>query len=135
VTEVPDDLPRWSFGDSPELADELLALVLLGRKTATCWAVAQMGPTVAGERSIILDGAGLPAALVETISCEAVRFCDVGADFAAAEGEGDLTLEHWRAAHQRYFTRQAVFAADMLLWCERFKLLRAPLDDAGVSPP
>ena len=41
------DLPRWSFGDSPELADALLALVREGRKTATCWAAAQMGPSCA----------------------------------------------------------------------------------------
>jgi len=123
VTGLPDDLPRWSFGDSPELADELLALVLLGRKTATCWAAAQMGPAAAGEQSIVLNGVGQPAALVETISCEEVRFCDMGADFAAAEGEGDLSLEHWREAHRRYFTRQGVFADDMVLWCETFRVV------------
>lgn len=117
------NLPRWSFGDSPELADALLALVLDGRKTATCCAAAQMGPTDIGERSIILDGAGKPAVLIETIGCDAVRFCDVEAEFAAAEGEGDLSLGYWRDAHQRYFTRQAVFAPDMMLWCERFRVV------------
>jgi uncharacterized protein YhfF len=123
MTGVPDDLPRWSFGDSPELADELLALVRDGRKTATCWAVAQMGPTEAGERSVVLDGAGRPALLVETLSCGAVRYCDVGPAFAALEGEGDLSLDHWRAAHRSYFTRAGVFAEDMNLWCEIFCVL------------
>jgi uncharacterized protein YhfF len=117
------DLPRWSFGDSPELADALLALVREGRKTATCWAAAQMGPSAAGERGIVLDGAGQPALLVETISCVAMRYCDVGADFAALEGEGDLSLDYWRAAHRRYFTRAGVFADDMDLWCETFRVL------------
>jgi uncharacterized protein YhfF len=32
------DLKTFAFGDSPALADELLALVLAGKKTATCWA-------------------------------------------------------------------------------------------------
>jgi uncharacterized protein YhfF len=32
------DLETFSFGDSPALADELAALVLAGRKRATCWA-------------------------------------------------------------------------------------------------
>ena len=117
------DLPHWSFGDSAELADALLALVREGRKTATCWAAAQMGPSVAGERGIVLDGAGQPALLVETISCVATRYCDVGADFAALEGEGDLSLDYWRVAHRRYFTRAGVFAEDMDLWCETFRVV------------
>ena len=32
------DLETFSFGDGPALADELAAVVLDGRKTATCWA-------------------------------------------------------------------------------------------------
>ena len=116
------EMPRWSFGDSPELADALLALAQQGRKTATCWASAQMGPSVAGERSIVPDGAGRPALLVETLSCESVRYCDVGPEFAAGEGEGDLSLDHWRAAHRRYCTRAGVFAEDLDLWCETFRV-------------
>ena len=119
-----DSLPRWSFGDSPQLANDLLALVLAGRKTATCWAVAQSGPAVAGERAIIVDGAGQPAALIETLSCDQVMFSAVQAEFAAAEGEGDGSFDHWRATHRDYFARNGGFAPDMLLWCERFRLLQ-----------
>ena len=36
VPELYRDAPRWAFGDSPALADELLALVLSGAKRATC---------------------------------------------------------------------------------------------------
>ena len=32
-----EELERFSFGDSSDLADSLLALVLSGEKTATCW--------------------------------------------------------------------------------------------------
>jgi uncharacterized protein YhfF len=35
------DLESFAFGDSPALADELLALVLAGKKTATCWAASR----------------------------------------------------------------------------------------------
>ena len=44
MSDVPaqyQDLPRWAFGDNPALADELLALVLAGKKTATCGALWQ----------------------------------------------------------------------------------------------
>jgi uncharacterized protein YhfF len=34
----------FSFGDSPAMADELLALVLAGTKTATCGARRDFGP-------------------------------------------------------------------------------------------
>ena len=34
---------QFSFGDSPELADELLSLVLAGKKTATCGALREYG--------------------------------------------------------------------------------------------
>ncbi len=34
-------LESFAFGDSGELADRLLALVLEGKKRATCWAVAE----------------------------------------------------------------------------------------------
>jgi uncharacterized protein YhfF len=34
-------LAQFSFGDGPELADELAALVLAGKKSATCWAASE----------------------------------------------------------------------------------------------
>jgi uncharacterized protein YhfF len=34
------ELERFAFGDSPQMADALLALVLAGTKTATCSALA-----------------------------------------------------------------------------------------------
>ena len=35
------ELETFSFGDNPSLADQLLALVLEGKKRATCWAVSE----------------------------------------------------------------------------------------------
>jgi len=117
----------FSFGDSPALADELLALVLTGKKTATCGALRDFGgeepvPQV-GRRDIVLDGQGRPAAIIETVSIEMKRFDEVDADFAAKEGEGDLSYEYWRSAHEAYFVRNGGFSPDMILVCERFRLV------------
>jgi uncharacterized protein YhfF len=115
-------LETFSFGDNPGLADELLALVLAGRKTATCWAASQGLLTGIGKRMVALDGAGRPRAVIETVELTQRRFHEVDAAFAYDEGEGDRSLAYWRQAHRIYFTRLGQFAEDMELWCERFRL-------------
>ena len=116
-------LERFSFGDNPELAEELSRLVLAGIKTATCWPVSEGQPTHVGKRMVMLDGAGRAAAVVETVELGRCRFDAVDAAFAYDEGEGDRSLAYWRAAHRRYFTRRGIFAPDMELWCERFRVV------------
>ena len=116
-------LPRSAFGDSPELADELLDLILAGRKRATCWsAVGDADGGKVGARWVVEDGKGRPRAILETVEIHRKRFNEVDEDFAAAEGEGDLTLGYWRRAHQAYFERSGGFHPEMPLWCERFRL-------------
>ncbi|MFY8105457.1 MAG: ASCH domain-containing protein, partial [Elstera sp.] len=117
---------RFQFGDSPELADELLGLVLSGVKTATCGALRDYGtvepmPQV-GRRDVVLDGAGRPACVIETTEVTIRRFCDVDDHFAVAEGEGPY--EAWRSGHIAYFTRNGGYTPDMELVCERFRLIR-----------
>lgn len=118
-------LPRFPFGDGPEVADHLLELILLGRKRATCWsAVEGCKGTVIGGRWVVEDGKGRPRAVLETIDLKEMLFDDVDADFAGAEGEGDLSLAHWRKAHKEYFTKNGGFSPRMPLWCERFELIK-----------
>jgi uncharacterized protein YhfF len=57
------------------------------------------------------------------VSLEKLRFNEVGWTFAHAEGEGDECLEDWRDGHRAYFTRNGGYAPDMMLWCERFRLV------------
>jgi uncharacterized protein YhfF len=130
--EAVSDLESFSFGDSPEMADELLAFVLAGAKTATCWSVADGQQTHVGKRMVVKDGQGRPRAIVETLSLEQKPFDQVGWDFARAEGEGDENLEDWRAGHRSYFTRNGGFAPDMMLWCERFRLVEVIETGAGA---
>ena len=117
-------MQSFSFGDSPELADELLALVLAGKKTATCWAasVGLKGVEVGG-RWRVNDGRGRPRAIIETIELTRRSFKDVEASFAYDEGEGDRSLASWRSAHRNYFSREGTYSEDMELFCERFKVV------------
>ncbi|MEL6435273.1 MAG: ASCH domain-containing protein [Pseudomonadota bacterium] len=119
---------RFSFGDSAQMADELLALVIAGQKTATCGAARDFEPggepmPVVGRRDIVLDGNGQDAALIETLSVTRCRFEQVDAEFARDEGEGLLTLEDWRSGHRVFFERNGGFSPDMELICERFRLV------------
>ncbi len=117
-------LPRFPFGDSPELADELLELILVGRKRATCWSAAEgLNGAVVGGRWVVEDGKGRPRAVLETVDLRQQRFDLIDESFAAAEGEGDLSLSYWRQAHQTFFTQNGGFALDMSLWCECFELI------------
>jgi uncharacterized protein YhfF len=117
------DLETFSFGDSPALADELAELVLEGRKRATCWATSGGMLTEVGKRMVMLDGTGRPRAVLETTELILRRFDEVDAAFAYDEGEGDQTLAFWRRAHRAYFGRRGQFSEDMLLWCERFRVI------------
>jgi len=121
------DAETFTFGDSQNLCDELLALVRAGKKTATCGALRDYtlcgdAMPVVGRHDIALNWDGSPALVIETVSVTVTRFCDVNEDFALAEGE-DASLEGWRAGHRAYFERNGGFSEDLELVCERFRLV------------
>jgi uncharacterized protein YhfF len=126
-------LPRFSFGDSPALADELAALVLTGRKTATCTTPSDPNLSRPGDRWVVLDGAGRPTCVIETVEITMRRYDEVDAAFAYDEGEDDRSLDAWRRAHRNYFTRQGTFGETMMLVCERFRLVQV-LGDCEAAP-
>ena len=72
---------------------------------------------------VVLDGSGRPAAVLETVELTQRRYSEMDAAFAYDEGEDDQSLASWREAHRKYFTRKGQFAEDMLLFCERFRLV------------
>lgn len=117
----------FTFGDSESLCDELLQLVRSGKKTAACDRSSAFGPhgdplPVVGRRDIALNWSGSAALVIETVEVIQRRFCDVDEQFALAEGE-NTDLAGWRRAHQQYFARNGGFDDEMLLICERFKLI------------
>jgi len=118
----------WGFGDSPDMADRLGALVLQGKKTATSGRYLGENLLSLAGPSIVLNGAGRPLCVVETWEITVRRFRDMDAQFAADEGEGDRTLAYWRQAHWDFFSREGAregypVSPDMLLVCERFTVL------------
>lgn len=131
--DLPETAPEaWAFGATPPQADDLLSLVLEGVKTGTAsslWDYEATGdplPAV-GELSILLDGRGEPRAVIETTDVRIIAFDAVTAEHAHAEGEGDRTLDHWRAVHERFWREHSEnargFAPDMPVVCELFRLI------------
>lgn len=123
--------PAWAFGGTPEQADELLALVRSGIKTATAsarWDYEQDGDLPQpGSLGIVLDGAGHPHVLLSTTAVDIVPFDEVTADHAHAEGEGDRSLAYWREVHERFFREYAPsgqeFSPGMLVVLEQFEVI------------
>jgi uncharacterized protein YhfF len=131
--ETWNGLDAHIFGDGPELADELLGLILAGRKTATCWSAAEgLKGAEVGKPWAVKNGAGVVRCVLETVELTQRRFCDVDEAFAYEEGEDDRTLASWRCAHEAYFTRNGGFAPDMLLNCERFRLVKIVAEGADA---
>ncbi|KAF2407543.1 Uncharacterized protein YhfF [Pseudomonas antarctica] len=117
----------WSFGDTPELADELAERVANGIKTATCCSLASLkhegdSPAIGGY-SIILNSKGEPVCVVRVILLRVIRYCDVDQIFARKEGEGDLSLRYWRQGHKDFFQREGSFDEAMELVSEEFELV------------
>lgn len=80
----------------------------------------------------MLDGRANPAALIREIKVEHVPFLEVTEDFAAAEGEGDLSLERWRREHRAFFARVAPsydseFTDAEIVQCETFEVVHPKL--------
>jgi uncharacterized protein YhfF len=71
----------------------------------------------------VLDGHGAPRCVIESTEVTYRRYSEVDAKFAFDEGEGDRSLKYWREAHREYFSRQGSFSEDMMLMCERFRLV------------
>ncbi|MFK4507773.1 ASCH domain-containing protein [Bradyrhizobium daqingense] len=124
-------LRSFAFGDSPALADELVELVIRGIKTATCSTEDEPNISTPGERWVVLDGGAEPRCVIETTGVTYRRFNEVDAAFAYDEGEGDRSLAHWRCAHQSYFGRLGRYSEDMMLMCERFRLIEVFSDGPG----
>ena len=131
-----------TFGDSVELANELLALVLEGRKRATAGSLAEYEiedfatPRV-GDRWIVCDGQGRPRAIVETTDVRVGPLSSVDDQFAWDEGEGDRTRDDWLRGHTDYFTRSHAqagipFHPDIPIVFERFDVLHQ-VSDADLA--
>jgi len=125
----------FHFDDNEDSAEALLALVLDGAKRATAslrWHYEARGRRLPrpGDLSVVTDWRGTPRCVIETTAVELRAFDEVDADFAAAEGEGDLSLAYWRDVHRAFFGRLCAAlgrerSPRMPVVCERFRVVFA----------
>ena len=100
-------LDVFHFELTKELANELLQLVLSGKKRATAsslWSYEIEGESIpkVGDLNIVTDWEGIPQCVIETTAVTIIPFEDITYDICKREGEDD-TLESWRAGHIKFF--------------------------------
>ena len=130
----------WGFADPghPELMTKLGLLVRDGPKRATAGREADFDEDEPipspGDHHVILDGEDHPICIIRTTSIEIRPFGQVDAQFAWDEGEGDRSLEWWRAAHIRYFASVGTpIDDDTRIVLERFsKVWPPPVDSSSA---
>jgi uncharacterized protein YhfF len=124
------------IGDSRELSDDLLGVVLHGHKRATAELVAEFAargealPRI-GAHWIACDGRGAPRLVLRTTELRIATFREVDADFAFDEGEDDRSLTSWRTQHRIYWERTC--AARGAVWDEQDEIVLERF--AVVWPP
>jgi len=129
VTPVP---APWHFCDNELDADTCAGLVLAGRKRATApslWFFELHGlvPPTVGNLDIVTNWKGIAQCIIRTTAVQIVRFRDVTAEHAWLEGEGDGSLESWRAVHWAYYHRELqgtkyAPTEDMPIICHYFEM-------------
>lgn len=108
MTTPPPDLPKTEFAFPGPLRDQLVAAVLSGAKTSTTGLLQDYERDgeplpVVGERSVVVDSADRPVAVIELTGVRVVRLGDVDLDHARDEGEGYGSVAAWRAGHETYW--------------------------------
>jgi uncharacterized protein YhfF len=123
----------YGIGDTSELKQELLNLVLDGKKRASTSLVKESElegwpePEV-GQYNVILDGCDKPAAVVRTVRIRKCSFSDVDEEHSFWEGEDERTLDSYIREHTKYYTRRGAaldfeFTPNMEVILERFELV------------
>ncbi|PFM66872.1 ASCH domain-containing protein [Bacillus cereus] len=126
--EAPQNVSAWRFGDTP---NRLAQQVVERTKTATCSAylfyqLENIPIPTTEDYGVILDHDENPVAIVKTIEVTIVPMNEITEEFAIAEGDGSYT--NWKEIHERYFRSKLdevdhEFSEDMLLVCERFRII------------
>ena len=133
-----DDLPRAEFAFPGPLRDRLVAAILSGAKTSTSSLVLEYEraneplPTI-GQLQAVVDSDDRRVAAIELIEVRVVRLADVDLQHVLEEGEGDESVEQWRAGHESFWHSAEVRAElgdasftvndDTLVLAQRFRLV------------
>ncbi|MDF3302473.1 ASCH domain-containing protein [Streptomyces tropicalis] len=141
-------MPRAGFAFPGSLRDQLVAAVLNGSKTSTTGLVVAYEregeplPEV-GRRSVVIDSAESPVAVIEVTSVRVVPLGQVDLAHVVDEGEGDASVAEWREGHERFWHSEEMRAAlgdldftvddTTLAVLQRFRLI-ADLRVADAAP-
>ena len=99
------------FGDTEEIANTCVKLVLKGKKRASAHSLLGLQfrdeplPKI-GDLAIITDWAGNAHCIIRTVQVTLKPYFLISAAYAALEGEGDGSLEYWKQSHWEYYTRE-----------------------------
>jgi uncharacterized protein YhfF len=128
---VTGEYPKTEFAFPGPLRDRLVAAVLRGEKTATCWLLAESEEgsepmPEPGDRWSVVDSDDKPVGVIETLDVRVMRMGDVDLQIALDEGEGFESVADWRAQHEDFWRgyRDDVLDDDTLVVVERFRLVR-----------
>ena len=123
----------WSFGGNEYLANKLMHLVRIGKKTGTSSLkilYEKDGDPVPreGDISVITYGNGKPGCIIRTIRVLLKPFSEISEKEAELEGEGDLSLAYWRSVHEEVFTEELAqygekFSEDSIVVYEIFDVI------------
>ncbi|URZ01364.1 ASCH domain-containing protein [Clostridium felsineum] len=122
----------WYFGDK-SIADDLAQLVKKGIKRGTTslyyfYELENEELPKVGDLNIITDYEGIAKCIIENIKITVLPFNEVTEELSVIEGEGDKSLDYWRKAHIKFFTRelrevQKEFSEDMPVVFEEFRVV------------
>lgn len=147
-----DDLPVIELASPGPLRDSGVAAILAGRKTAITGLMqihehAGEPVPLPGQRFVVVDSAGEPAAVIMMTEVRVLPISEVGDEYAHAEGRGYADAADWRRAHEEFFRSEPVarflgavprIGDDTLVVTLRFRLVRpgstAARADGGDDP-
>lgn len=128
--EAGEDYEPWAYGADP---DTLAELTRTGIKTATAsagvWYEGGDEPMPkAGEYNVILNSRDEAVCVTHTTRVYTMPFCEVTADHAYKEGEGDRSLAYWRKVHEDFFRAELEeagleFSPSIPVVCEEFEMV------------
>lgn len=127
------------FGTPGEFRDELISLVLAGKKRATSGTLqwhyrAENEPMESvGEKLAVIDNQNQHVATIQVTRVDVKKFADVPDEFAIAEGEGDVSGDDYREGHFRYWTKLGLtITSDTEIVLVYFDLVETPAKNSDI---
>jgi uncharacterized protein YhfF len=121
------ELPPFELGYvRTDLRRKLVDAVLRGEKTATAGLLEDYEaegeqPKTVGSRAALLGYDDEPMAVVEVTESRVLPAAEIDESFARDEGEGYVSVEDWRVAHEHFFGRS--IEPETQIVAVRFRLL------------